>query len=57
MLKNIFFLTLTLFSFFFKLYAQESRVNVDTLYHQIDTMQCGFVRYTPENAQYHFQRI
>lgn len=57
MLKNIFFLTLTLFSFFFKLSAQESSVNVDTLYYQIDTMQCRFVRYTPENAQYHFQRV
>ncbi|MBO7277623.1 MAG: hypothetical protein J6U84_06640 [Bacteroidales bacterium] len=51
----IFFIVLQL-SLFTLLKAQESRLKVDTLYYKTDTMQYSFVRYTPENAQYHFQR-
>ncbi|MBO7224432.1 MAG: hypothetical protein J6V35_00795, partial [Bacteroidales bacterium] len=54
--KTILFISL-LFTFFTCLYAQESKLKIDTLYHQIDTMKYSFARYIPENAQYHFQRV
>lgn len=54
--KTILFISVLIFSFAY-LRAQESRLEIDTLYHQIDTMQYRFVRYVPENAQYHFQRV
>lgn len=53
-ISSFILITLTLLTY---LSAQESKVNVDTLYYQTDTMQYAFVRYTPENAQYHFQRV
>lgn len=54
--KTILFISVLIFSFAY-LRAQESRLEIDTLYHQIDTMQYRFARYIPENAQYHFQRV
>lgn len=54
--KTILFISL-LFTFFTCLYSQESKLKIDTLYHQIDTMKYSFARYIPENAQYHFQRV
>lgn len=57
MLKNIIPL-IFLFCFTFTcLLAQESRVKVDTLYYETDTITYSYIRYTPENAQYHFQRV
>lgn len=57
MIKKTIFLFFILFAFFTCLYAQESKLKIDTLYHQIDTMKYSFARYIPENAQYHFQRV
>jgi hypothetical protein len=57
MLKKIIPLIIVLLSIFTSPKAQEGKLNIDTLYYQIDTMNCAFVRYVPENAQYHFQRI
>lgn len=54
--KTILFISVLIFSFAY-LRAQESRLEIDTLYHQIDTMQYRFARYVPENAHYHFQRV
>lgn len=54
--KTILFISVLIFSFAY-LRAQESRLEIDTLYHQIDTMKYSFARYIPENAQYHFQRV
>ena len=54
--KTILFISVLIFSFAY-LRAQESRLEIDTLYHQIDTMQYRFARYVPQNAQYHFQRV
>ena len=50
------FISVLIFSFAY-LRAQESILEIDTLYHQIDTMQYRFARYVPENAHYHFQRV
>lgn len=57
MIKKTITLLYLLFSIFTYLNAQESKLKIDTLYHQIDTMKCSFARYVPENAQYHFQRV
>lgn len=54
--KTILFISVLIFSFAY-LRAQESILEIDTLYHQIDTMQYRFARYVPENAHYHFQRV
>lgn len=54
--KTILFISVLIFSFVY-LRAQESRLEIDTLYHQIDTMQYRFARYVPQNAHYHFQRV
>lgn len=54
--KTILFISFLL-TFFTCLYAQESKLKIDTLYHQIDTTQYRFARYVPENAHYHFQRV
>lgn len=54
--KTILFISVLIFSFAY-LRAQESRLEIDTLYHQIDTTQYRFARYVPENAHYHFQRV
>lgn len=54
--KTILFISVLIFSFAY-LRAQESRLEIDTLYHQIDTMQYRFARYVPQNAHYHFQRV
>lgn len=54
--KTILFISFLL-TFFTCLYAQESKLKIDTLYHQIDTMKYSFARYIPENAHYHFQRV
>ncbi|MED9962976.1 MAG: phosphodiester glycosidase family protein [Bacteroidales bacterium] len=54
--KTILFISVLIFSFTY-LRAQESRLEIDTLYHQIDTMQYRFARYVPQNAHYHFQRV
>lgn len=54
--KTILFISVLIFSFAY-LRAQESRLEIDTLYHQIDTIQYRFARYVPQNAQYHFQRV
>lgn len=50
------FISVLIFSFDY-LRAQESKLKIDTLYHQIDTMQYRFARYVPQNAHYHFQRV
>lgn len=55
MLKNILLYFLFSFVVCLNLKSQESRLNIDTLYHKIDTTNCAYVIYTPENAQYHFQ--
>lgn len=54
--KTILFISVLIFSFAY-LRAQESRLEIDTLYHQIDTTQYRFARYVPQNAHYHFQRV
>lgn len=54
--KTMLFISVLIFSFAY-LRAQESILEIDTLYHQIDTMQYRFARYVPENAHYHFQRV
>lgn len=54
--KTILFISVLIFSFAY-LRAQESRLKIDTLYHQIDTTQYRFARYVPQNAHYHFQRV
>lgn len=54
--KTILFISVLIFSFAY-LRAQESRLEIDTLYHQIDTTQYCFARYVPQNAHYHFQRV
>lgn len=54
--KTMLFISVLIFSFDY-LRAQESKLKIDTLYHQIDTMQYRFARYVPQNAHYHFQRV
>lgn len=54
--KTILFISVLIFSFAY-LRAQESRLEIDTLYHKIDTTQYRFARYVPQNAHYHFQRV
>ena len=57
MIKKTIFFTYFIITLFICLQAQESKLKIDTLYHQIDTMNYSFARYIPENAQYHFQRV
>ena len=57
MIKKTIFLFFILFAFLYCAHAQESKLKIDTLYHQIDTMQYRFARYVPQNAHYHFQRV
>lgn len=57
MIKKTIFLFFILFAFLYCAHAQESKLKIDTLYHQIDTMKYSFARYVPQNAHYHFQRV
>ncbi|MBR5254956.1 MAG: phosphodiester glycosidase family protein [Bacteroidales bacterium] len=56
MCKRLFFFTCFLIFLFFNLKSQESRLEIDTFYYQLDTSNYTFAVYKPENATYHFQR-